>query len=72
MQHTDKVIMSEYSGMSSKGEGRSDVYTQIVGDEVQVVANENAGSVVIFDKQPSQVSYFHASMIVILTGTIVC
>ena len=55
-QHCDQVIMNEYTGMSAKGEGRSQVYAQIVGEVVKVHPNHVAGLTVSFDKKPTQVS----------------
>ena len=57
-KHTDNVIMSEYSGMPFKGEGRSEGGQGLVGDEGEAAANKNARSVIIFDKQPSQSESF--------------
>ncbi len=54
-QHCDKVIMNEYTGMSDKGEGRSQVHAQIVGEVVNVHPSEIAGWMVLFDKKPTQV-----------------
>ena len=55
LQHCDQVIMNEYTGMSAKGEGRSQVYAQIVGDVVRVHPSEAARLSVSFDKKPTQV-----------------
>ena len=56
LQHCDTVIMNEYTGMSAKGEGRSDVYAQIVGEVVKIHPKEIPGLTVSFDKKPTQVS----------------
>ena len=53
--------MSEYTGMSAKGEGRSQVYAQIVGEAVNIHPNEIAGLTVSFDKKPTQASVIHHS-----------
>ena len=47
--------MNEYTGMSAKGEGRSQVYAQILGDEVELHSSEVAGFTVEFDRTPTQV-----------------
>ena len=57
--------MNEYTGMSAKGEGRSQVYAEIVGDVVEVHAKEKSGLAVLFDKRPTQVSNTHMWLITI-------
>ena len=42
--------------MSAKGEGRSQVYAQIVGDVVEVHSSEKTGLTISFDKKPTLVS----------------
>ena len=42
--------------MSAKGEGRSQVYAQIVGDVVEVHPTKKTGSTISFDKEPTLVS----------------
>ena len=41
--------------MSAKGEGRSDVYAQIVGEVVKIKPIDIAGLTISFDKKPTQV-----------------
>ncbi len=47
--------MNEYTGMTAKGEGRSQVYAQILADEVTLHLSEETGFTVEFDKSPTQV-----------------
>ncbi len=47
--------MNEYTGMTAKGEGRSQVYAQILGEEVTLHSSEETGFTVEFDKSPTQV-----------------
>ena len=60
MQHCDSVIAQEYTGMSGKGEGRSQVYAQIVGDRV-VVKSSDETPAITFDRNPTQVSMLIAN-----------
>ena len=53
-QHCDKVIAEQY-GISGKGQERTQVYAQIVGDRVTVRASEDTKGI-NFDRKPSQVS----------------
>ena len=55
MQHCDEIIMNEYTGMSNKGEGRSQVFARILGDEVKLQSVETTGFLVDFDKIPTEV-----------------
>ena len=47
--------------MSAKGEGRSQVYAQIVGDVVKVRPSEAARLSVSFDKKPTQVRQYRSN-----------
>ena len=42
--------------MSDKGEGKSQVYAEILGEAVKIVPSETAGFLVLFDKKPTQAS----------------
>ena len=59
MQLCDSVIAKEYSGMSGKGKGLTQVYAQIVGDRV-VVKSSDETPAITFDRTPTQVSQLHA------------
>ena len=59
MQHSDSVIAQEYSGMSGKGEGRSQVRAQIVGDRVAIQSTKGTPNVT-FDRTPTQVMHWTA------------
>lgn len=41
--------------MTEKGEGRSDVFAEINGDEVMVCPKSEQGFIITFDKTPAQV-----------------
>ena len=47
--------MNEYTCMSAKGEGRSQVFAQIVGDVIKVQPNGESGFTFLFDKKPTHV-----------------
>ena len=55
LQHCDTVITNEYPGTSAMGEGKSQVYTQISGDEVELHSSEETGFTIEFDQIPAQV-----------------
>ena len=54
-QQCDKVITEEYTGMTKRGEGRSQIFAEIVGNEVTVCSSDKTGFSVTFNKKPTQV-----------------
>ena len=59
--------MNGYTGMSAKGEGRSQVYAQIVGEVVNVQPNEEPGFSFSFDKKPMHVKTIFLIKIVLFS-----
>ena len=55
LQHCDEVIARNYTGMSTKGEGRSEAIAEILEDKVEVHSSDPAGIYIQFDKRPTQV-----------------
>ena len=50
--------MKRYTGMTKRGEGRSQVFAEITGDEVTVHSSEKTGFSVTFDKKPTKVCMY--------------
>lgn len=54
IQHCDNVIADQYTGMSDKRR-LSQVYGQIIGEEVKVKVKDKACLSITFDKAPTRV-----------------
>ena len=61
--------MKGYSGMTKKGEGRSQEIAEIVGDEVTLHATNETGFTVRFDKQPTRVMQNHETYFLIVIAS---
>lgn len=47
--------MSGYTGMSDRGEGKSVVFAEMVGDVIKIHSSDQTGLSVEFDKSPTEV-----------------